>query len=302
MKPINPLSIDFYTLNILLLVYELQSFSAASLKLKCNQSSISYAIGRLRKVFNDPLFMRQGNHITPTLRCHELIKELSPIVAKYQQLTIVDKFDPSCAVGDVTFACSFYEQSIFLIQFIKELRLLAPDLTIKLIHSGTQGLSKLKQADCDFLFSPMSLDASDLHKKTLWDDYYICAMDYKNPLSNNTLSLADLNNADHVLITYDGYWQPFYQEKLLALGVNLNASIELASLSSLEMTLRDTQLVSLTSAKFANGFGEGMKVMQAPVSVDFNNYLYWTTRTHNDPMHRWLRKLITQLSVKKFIT
>ncbi|EPJ45489.1 MAG: hypothetical protein OFPI_36650 [Osedax symbiont Rs2] len=300
MKTANPLSIDFSTLNIFIIVYELKSFSAASLKLQCNQSTISYAIDRLRKVFNDPLFIRQGNQITPTLRCHELVKELSPIVTKYQQLSVTEQFDPSNAVGDVTIACSFYEQSVFLNIFIKELHKSSPGIKVKIIRSGTQGLLKLKQVDCDFLFSPMRLDASELYKKTLWSDYYVCAMDHKNPLAKKALTLTDLSSAKHVLVTYDGYWQPIYQQKLFELGVTLNSSVELASLSALEMTLSDTQLISLTSAKFASGFDRQIKVVDAPVTISFDNHLYWTTRTHNDPMHRWLRQLITVLCSQHF--
>jgi len=300
MKTINPLSIDFSTLNILIIVYELKSFSTASLKLQCNQSTISYAIDRLRKVFNDPLFIRQGNQITATLRCHELVKELCPIIEKYQQLSVTEQFEPSGAAGEVIFACSFYEQSVFLTQLIKQLHQLAPAIKVKVIHSGTRGLDKLKQADCGFLLSPMRLDASELYKKTLWTDYYVCAMDDGNPLAQKTITLADLSSANHVMVTYDGYWQPIYQQKLLELGVTLNSSIELASLSALETTLRDTQLISLTSAKFASGFSSHIKVADAPVTVSFDNHLYWTTRTHNDPMHRWMRHLITVASKRHF--
>ena len=300
MKPIAPLSIDFSTLNTFIMVYELRSFSAAASKLQCNQSSISYAIDRMRKVFNDALFIRQGNSITPTLRCDELAVSLKTILKNYQQLIAEDDFEPSKAHANITFSCSHYEQSVFLSRFIKRLGLKAPGIKVKVIHSGISGLTKLKQADCEFLLSPMQLDAGDLHQKTLWNDHYVCAMDRSHILGNQQLTLKDLAQASYVAVTYDGYWQPFYQQKLNELGIALNASIELPSLSSLEVTLLDSPYISLVAAKFASSFGPNIKTLEAPVSVSFDNYLYWGARTHNDPMHPWLRHEISEFARELF--
>lgn len=296
MKKIDPLSLDFVTINTFLVVFELQSFSAAASKLQCNQSTISYTIKRLRKVFDDPLFVRQGNCIVATARCTELAAQLSPLIDRYQQLIKKESFDPLHALGTVTFCCSFYEQSVFLAKFIKDLRLKAPGIKVKIIHSGTNGLSKLKQSDCDFLISPMQLEAGDLHKKTLWSDYYVCAMDYLNPLAFKEITLQDLNKAACAMVTYDGYWQPLYLQKLQAAGVSLNSQIELPSLSALEMSLRDTSLISLTSARFANSFSDNITAVKAPISVEFKSHLYWSARTHNDPMQHWIRTQIYALT------
>lgn len=296
MKSIDPLSLDFATLNTFMVVYELKSFSLAAAKLHLNQSTISYTINRLRNVFNDPLFIRSGNTITATLRCDELATQLAPLLNGYKQLIVADQFEPSSAVGSITFCCSFYEQSVFLADFIKHLNHIAPGIKVKVIHSGTTGLAKLKQADCDLLISPMSLDAGDLYQKTLWDDHYVCAMDHLNPLSEKALTLDDLNQANCAMVTYDGYWQPLYLQKLQTLGVKLNNSLELASLSTLEMTLRNSSLISLTSARIANRFNSDIKAIATPISVDFQCHLYWSTRTHNDPMQQWIRNRVFKMA------
>ena len=65
--------IDIGILRTLVLVYDLQSFSAAAKRLDVNQSTISYAIERLRGAFGDPLFVRNGNGVTATERCAALV-------------------------------------------------------------------------------------------------------------------------------------------------------------------------------------------------------------------------------------
>ena len=75
MTSVDPYSVDFASLRILKLVHAHQSFSKAADSLGANQSTISYAIARLREVFHDPLFVRQGGGIVATERCNEIVAE-----------------------------------------------------------------------------------------------------------------------------------------------------------------------------------------------------------------------------------
>ena len=65
----DPTSIDLAALSMLSLVFEKKSFSAAAESLGASQSTVSYTVEKLRKTFNDPLFVRKGEKIVPTLRC-----------------------------------------------------------------------------------------------------------------------------------------------------------------------------------------------------------------------------------------
>lgn len=47
-------------------------------KLFLGQPTISSALNRLRKMFNDPLFIRVGHRMEPTARAEEIIRHLSP--------------------------------------------------------------------------------------------------------------------------------------------------------------------------------------------------------------------------------
>ena len=57
----DPYKIDFFALRVLSMVFELKSFSAAADALGVNQSVVSYAVNRMRDVFDDPLFSFSSN-------------------------------------------------------------------------------------------------------------------------------------------------------------------------------------------------------------------------------------------------
>ncbi len=69
----DPFTLDFAALRCFRMVHALGSFSLAAESLGLSQSSVSYTIARLRDVFEDPLFVRQGGGIVPTDRCVEIV-------------------------------------------------------------------------------------------------------------------------------------------------------------------------------------------------------------------------------------
>ncbi|WP_224741739.1 helix-turn-helix domain-containing protein [Bradyrhizobium sp. 2S1] len=87
--------IDIGTLRTLVLVYDLQSFSAAAKRLDVNQSTISYAIERLRCALHDPLFVRNGNGVTATERCAALVGWARDMIGEIDGLAAPAEFDPA---------------------------------------------------------------------------------------------------------------------------------------------------------------------------------------------------------------
>lgn len=69
---------DFNTLPVFLCVYKHTSILKASRELQLSSSNITHHLNKLRKYFNDPLFIRGGQGIYPTTFCKKLYQTLSP--------------------------------------------------------------------------------------------------------------------------------------------------------------------------------------------------------------------------------
>ena len=66
MKTIDCASLDGHLLNTFLVILEESSVSGAAVRLGLQQSTVSHALGRLRAIYYDPLFVRSGQNMMPT--------------------------------------------------------------------------------------------------------------------------------------------------------------------------------------------------------------------------------------------
>ncbi|MEH2515802.1 DNA-binding transcriptional LysR family regulator [Bradyrhizobium sp. AZCC 1610] len=136
--------VDIGALRTLVLVYDLQSFSSAAERLNVNQSTISYTVERLRGAFQDPLFVRQGNGVTPTERCAALVHWARETIGEIEGLASPAEFDPAVARGAVTISCNHHERQTLIPQFSARLRAAAPHARLVLLDAAGHGNVHLK--------------------------------------------------------------------------------------------------------------------------------------------------------------
>jgi DNA-binding transcriptional LysR family regulator len=94
MKKIDIRSVDGQLLSTFLLVLEESSVTRAAERLGVTQSSVSHSLGRLRSVFDDPLFVRSGQSLLPTERAISLREPVHAVLDGLEGLTHQRNFDP----------------------------------------------------------------------------------------------------------------------------------------------------------------------------------------------------------------
>lgn len=72
MKEFDHLGLDGHTLTRFLTVLDESSVSRAAERLGVSQSAVSHTLDKLRRIFNDPLFIRVGRGIESTARARSL--------------------------------------------------------------------------------------------------------------------------------------------------------------------------------------------------------------------------------------
>jgi len=293
MEPTRP-NIDVVALRTLQMVHERQSFTATATALDVNQSAVSYTIDKLRKVFGDPLFFRQGGKIVATERCNALVGSIDVILQQFEALLEPEQFDPATADQAVTIACNFYERQIIIPKIICQLRHLAPDIRVSLINSTFEGDEQLKRSEADLLIGPLRPDLQDFFCSKLLDEHYVCVMDPEHELANEPLMLADYVLCPHATISYGGTWRSRYLTELANRQLSLNQILSIPSPACLAETIIGTDLVSTVPSRVAATLKHGLHITDCPIPAPFEVDLVWTTRTHHAPMHIWLRQLISR--------
>lgn len=285
---------SFASLQVLCTIHDLGSFSKAAMHLGKSQSSMSYTIDILRKTFADPLFVRQGSGVAATQRCEEIVRTARSLITQFEQLGTLQDFDPALSRGKVRVSCNYYERFTVLPRLMRKLRLEARRVTLEVIQATSEGEEQLKQGACDMFLSPVQVDSTDIYSKHLFTEEYVCVMSKENPLKEVTLDIARYASAPHALVTYGGHWKSFYLRELEATGIKLNTVITIPSPASLQHLLADTDLISTVPRRIAQSLGDDIRITPCPYPSQFAVYLYWSVRTRNSAMHRWVRKTLIE--------
>ncbi|MEY9324164.1 LysR family transcriptional regulator [Sinorhizobium fredii] len=288
--------IDLGSLKALVLVCDLGSFSAAANRLDVNQSTVSYTVERLRAVFRDPLFLRQGNRMLPTEKCLELTEAARRMLDQLAAFTAEQAFDPASASGSVTVSCNFHERQIVMPEFCARLRRAAPKVRLVVLESAVHGKRQLKQNECDIVLGPIEIFGEAYFRTHLFTDRYVCVMDRGNVLAKASLSLQDYRSAQHIQVNHNGEWQGLYIAALEARGVPFEPTVVLPSHDNLERIIAGSDLVATIPGRLAHGLNERLSVVEFPLDVPIHIDMYWTARTAQSGLHRWARQLLAEVA------
>ena len=85
MNQIDIESTDLNLLKVFEAIYDEGGAGRAALRLGVTQSAVSAALARLRVLYADPLFVRTGRGLSPSLRA----RELRPIIGEGRDLSLI---------------------------------------------------------------------------------------------------------------------------------------------------------------------------------------------------------------------
>lgn len=290
----NLLSLDFAALRTLRMVHSHGSFSRTAEELGQSQSTVSYTISRLRDVFGDPLFVRQGQGIVPTPRCSEIVAQASDLIDRFEALATPQEFDPAVAKLDIGLACNYYERVTIVPEVADILRREAPGIRLRIISSTDRGPGQLVRSETDILIGPVQISDPNYYKRSLFLEDYVCIMDPDNPLAKAPLSVEDFTSAPQVVVNYGGTFQSRFLSAMEYEGHQANTVMEVPSPANLHRIIRGTDMIATVPARLAYTFRDTVVSTPCPIPATIPIDMFWTARTHTSPPHMWIRSLIAQ--------
>ena len=138
----------------------------------------------------------------------------------------------------------------------------------------------------------MQVSGDHLYKRRIRTDHYVCIMYAGNPLGRAPLTFEAYQAANHAVVTFVGNWRPFYLDALEARGTVLRPMVELSEYGDLEGYIAGTDLIATVPKRIADRFSPRITRRTLPFEVPLGLDLYWTMRTHESAMQKWLRDLI----------
>lgn len=288
----------------LLVVFEhllrLGTVSGTAKALHVSQPAVSNALARLRKIFDDELFVRSAKGMLPTPVALELAEPVAHALDTLQSaLNRKVLFDPLTSDRLFQLAMTDIGEVNFIPKLMSVLRERAPRVSVATVRNTAVNLQEeMSHGKVDLAIGHLPELTSEFFQRRLFRQRYVCMFRPGHPLDKRTVRVKDFEQAEHVVVTAAGTGHARVDEILARLGVERNIRLKVPHFVAVADIVQSTDLVATVTEKFAQRSAKffGLKYIAHPVDLpEIQINLFWHSRYHRDPASQWLRNLVFEL-------
>jgi LysR family nod box-dependent transcriptional activator len=279
-----------------------RSVTRAARRLGMSQPGTSNALSRLRRLFGDPLLVRDGTTLVPTARAESLVE---PVRAALELVSHAldqrSEFDPARDEATFTVSCSDYSLLMLVGPLVRHLAATAPGIAIQVRPRAADPVTLLREGVVDLVIEPSGIVADGvLPSQSLFRDRWLCCMWTGNTEVGDRLTLATYQQLGHLVYSM-GRGQPVAlpDQHLSQARVARRVEFTLESFLLAPFLLEGTNLVTLVperSGPYLRRTAE-VRFLDPPVTLPpFTEVLWWHPRRTTDPAHTWIREQIVEIA------
>jgi DNA-binding transcriptional LysR family regulator len=274
-----------------------RNVSRAARRLGLSQPATSSSLARLRRMFGDPLLVRQGREFALTVEAERLVQPVREILDLVER-TIEQRpgFDPGTDIRTFSISASDYATLVLLSSFVRAAAAEAPGVTIHVLPRSTDPRQLLDTNQADLVIEPAELlSNTGFPSYPLVRDRWLCAIDAANPAASaGEITLDDYLRLPHLVYSIGSDRQLNVADQHLArLGVQRRIEFTVESFLLVPFLIRGTLLAGLVLERAARQLAAatGITLLPPPLPLpSIHETMYWHPRHTKDPAHRWLRE------------
>ncbi|WP_437725581.1 LysR family transcriptional regulator [Sorangium sp. So ce861] len=289
-------------LNLLVVLDELlrsQSTVVAAKRLGRAQSSVSHALGRLREVFGDPLFVRTGTALRPTSFAEELAAPLrAQLDALEQLLEPTAGVEPSRLERTFTLSAPDWAVVLMLPPLMARLRREAPGVDIVLRSFRMDVDRAVQSGEIDVALGVRFQPLSGLVMQRLLEEPFACIAHRDHPDLGEHITLEAYAAAAHVLVApYELPGSPL-DDELARLGHRRRVVLRVPHFSAALFVVAQTDLIATLPSSFVHATAPllCLRVIEPPLAIPpFSFSCLFSATRQKDPAHVWLRRCVSEV-------
>jgi len=290
--------IDLNLLVVFDTVYSEGGITAASRKLNLSQPAVSHALGRLRDLFGEPLFERQGRGIAPTPLARTIAGPVREALASVQRtLGSVGHFDPATATRHFRIGMREALETTALPALARAVCAAGPGLVLSSSRHERPRLEKdLATGEFDLALDVLLPVADRVpHERIIVDRLVVVARRGHPALRGarrRGLELAGYLELEHVQVSSRRRGPSPEDMALRALGQSRRIRLRCQSHAAACRIAADTDLVATVPQAYVEQVLErDTNVVTAlPLAgLSLETYMYWPENSTADAANQWLR-------------
>lgn len=299
---VNLRSVDLNLLPVFEAVYEEKNLTSAALRLAMSQPAVSNAVARLRAVFKDDLFVRQGRGVSLTPTADAVYAKLHGALSTVRDSVSESRgFDPKTSTRSFFISVPHPLGPLLAIRLRERLAVAAPG--IKVLFSTRSRPVEQKQALLDGRFDAavdwLVPERNRFSEITLFEDAMVAVARQDHPGIHKARTEKALNALSFVAL------RPRVDGESLLPGIQElsrlwpNIALEVSEFLEVLVVASQSDLVGLIPRSMLKLARESFQLRALPAAVTTTTIpikLFWKTSRTSDPAQAFIRKQIESAS------
>lgn len=256
---LNEIDLSRADLNLLVLfetVLAERHVGRAADRLNLSASAVSHGLGRLRKLLNDPLFLRTPKGVVPTARATELADPVADILARVRNVVATaEPFDPATSTRRFMLGAPDGASAVFLLQLLAALKQSAPRVDIGLQQllpprtartverAWDETLANLEARELDVAIIPIDAMPARFVGRILFEEDFVAVTRPGHPFAR-TPTLERYCESNHLLVSSSGDPYGFFDMILTGQGRSRRVIVTVPNFMMALAVVAETDLVA----------------------------------------------------------
>lgn len=294
-----PKRLDLNLLQALEALLAERNVTRAAARLHTTQPALSAQLARLRRMFEDPLFIPSSRGMTPTPRALEIEERLSELMSGLRSVVSPQRFDPATSAATISIAATDSTQFL-LAPMMAELHAMAPNLRVA--GRPVQRLTKpeidraLATGQLDIVIGPAVMLPDDLRARVVSTEKFFCVARRDHPFRKSRMTIDDFCSFEHIFVSpLGGDFSGEVDVALAAIGRSRRVIASVPSVLVATRILETSNFVGVFSESLARREAHILKSYALPVDIGMLELVMaWHERTHANAAHQWFRERVAR--------
>lgn len=248
--------IDLNLLALFVTVLDERHVARAASRLNLTPSAVSHGLGRLRRLLNDPLFLKSPKGVSPTERALQLNEPVREILARVDTvIASAAPFDPRIARRRFTIGAPDALWAVFLVRLMDRLSKKAPGIDIRSRQLMPQRtgrptdqawpliLAELDSHVLDIAIMPVGTLPPRYVRRTVFREDFVVAMRKRHAFGRDP-SLANYCAMRHLLVSLIGDDRGMVDDALAKEGLSRRVVLTVPNFMMALATIAESDMIA----------------------------------------------------------
>jgi DNA-binding transcriptional LysR family regulator len=297
--------LDLNLLRVLDALFEEGNITRVGQRLQMSQPTVSSALGKLRVVLGDELFLRSNGVMRPTDRALRLRAPVAAVLASIRTDILGEAgFDPETDQGLFTVSLSDVGELEFAPGLVERLTARAPAAALRTILCDPHRLADAMEAgDVDLAVGYLpDLNTAVFKQQVLFQHGYVCIARQGHPAFAEGLTLEGYFNAQHVTVSQETRFHDLTEVALGQIPRRRQVTLTVSHYVNVAHIVSRTDLLATIPRPLAKRSAEAYPIalFEPPFDIPAVEIKQvWHRRFDASPRVVWLRNLVAEMSQNK---